>query len=159
LRSRYPDRPVVGVGALVLEGGRILLVKRGYPPARGLWSLPGGHVDLGEGVLEAAARELLEETGVEGRPLGVVNVDNAVIRDEDGRIRYHYVLVTVLVERLRGEPRPASDAVDARFYALTSALDLELTESTRGLIGKILAGLIPIDRPCPVTTYTPPYRD
>jgi len=157
--SIYPSRPVVGVGALVLEGDRILLVKRKYPPGRGLWSIPGGHVDLGEGVLEAAARELLEETGVEAEPLGVVNVDNAIIRDEEGRVKYHFLLVTVLMRRIRGEPRAASDALDARFFSLKEALELDLTESTRGLIWKIIEGRIPIDKPCPVVTYSPRYDD
>jgi len=155
----YPDRPVVGVGALVLEGERILLVKRRYPPGRGLWSIPGGHVDLGESVLDAAVRELEEETGLLGRPLGVVNVDNAVIRDGEGRIRYHYLLVTVLVERVGGSLRPGSDAEDAGFYTFEEARRLPLTESVRGLLDKIERGLLPLDKPCPVNTYTPDYGD
>ncbi len=156
--SRYPERPVVGVGALVVEDGRILLVKRRYPPGRGYWSIPGGHVDLGEGLLEAAARELMEETGVVGEPLGVVNVDNAIILDDEGRVKYHYVLITVLLRRIQGEPRAASDAEDAGFFPIRDALSMRLTDSTRGLIVKMLRGDIPVDKPCPVATYSPRYE-
>ncbi len=153
----YPEKPLVGVGGLVLVGDRILLVKRGYPPSRGYWSIPGGHVELGEGVLEAAARETLEETGVEARPLGVVNVDDLIKVDSRG-VRYHYVLVTVLLEpRDPGaEPRPGGDAVEAAYYTMDEALKLPLTASTRGLIWKIRGGMLPLEKPIPVRRYTPP---
>ena len=157
--ARYPERPVVGVGALVLRSGEILLVKRKYPPGRGLWSIPGGHVNLGEGILEAAVRELEEETGIRGVPLGVVNVDNAIIRDDEGRVKYHYLLVTVLVKPEGGRLRAASDALDAGFFPLDEAKGLPLTDSVRGLIEKIERGLLPLDRPCPVRTYSPDYGE
>jgi 8-oxo-dGTP diphosphatase len=153
----YPDRPVVGVGGLVLDGGRILLVRRGYPPGRGRWSIPGGHVEVGETLYEAAVRETLEETGVEARPLGVVNVDDAITIDSRG-VRYHYVLVTVLLQPVdpRAEPRPGGDAVEAAYYNMAEALErLDLTDSTRGLIYKILQGRIPLEKPIPVARYTP----
>ncbi|MCE4602582.1 MAG: NUDIX hydrolase, partial [Desulfurococcales archaeon] len=137
---RYPSLPVVGVGALVYRNGKVLLVRRANEPGAGLWSLPGGVVKLGEPLLRAAIRELEEETGVKGRPLGVVNVDEAVIMDSGGRIKYNYILVTVLVEYLDGEPRPMSDAIDAGFFKVQDALSLDLTESTRGLFDKISRG-------------------
>ncbi len=155
----YPREPLVGVGALVLEGDRILLVKRRYPPGRGRWSLPGGHLKLSEGVLEAARRELEEEAGVVGEPLGVVNVDDAIIYDENGRIKYRYVLVTVLLKMKGGTVKPASDAEEARFFSLDEALGLQLTDSTRGLIFKLKEGRLPVDSPCPVKVYTPKYDD
>ncbi len=154
---RYPSLPVVGVGALVYRGGRVLLVKRANEPGAGLWSLPGGVVKLGEPLLRAAVRELEEETGVRGRPLGVVNIDEAVVVDDGGRIRYNYVLVTVLVEYLEGEPRPMSDAVDAGFFTVKEVLSMDLTESTRGLFGKISRGEVCIDRPLQPVTYRPRY--
>ena len=152
----YPDRPVVGVGGLVLNSGRILLVKRAYPPGRGKWSIPGGHVELGETLYQAAVRETLEETGIETRPLGVVNVDDAIKTDERG-VRYHYVLITVLLQPLdpNAQPRPGGDAEDARYYNLQEALRLDLTASTQGLIHKINNNQIPIDKPIPVARYTP----
>jgi 8-oxo-dGTP diphosphatase len=153
----YPDRPLVGVGGLVLNRGRILLVKRGYPPSRGLWSIPGGHVELGETIYRAAVRETLEETGVETEPLGVVNVDDLIKVDSRG-VRYHYILVTVLLKPVNSEakPRPGGDAVDAGYYSLDDALKMPLTASTRGLIWKIKGGMIPVDKPIPVRKYTPP---
>ncbi len=157
--SEYPERPVVGVGALVLDSGRILLVRRRFPPGRGRWSIPGGHVRLEEGILEAARRELEEETGIKGEPLGVVNVDDALVRDREGRVRFRYVLVTVLLRPTGGVLRAGSDAADAKFFDLEEALRLELTDSTRGLIEKIKAGRLPIAEPCPVVFYTPDYGD
>lgn len=150
----YPDHPVVGVGALVLDSGRILLVKRAYPPGRGRWSVPGGHIELGEGVLEAAVRELKEETGIEGEPLGVVNVDDVITRDERG-VRYHYVLITVLVKPVGGEVKPGGDALEAGFFTLDEAKKLDLTPSTRGLIDKIERRLLCVEKPIPVNRYSP----
>jgi len=151
----YPEAPLVGVGSLVLRGERILLIRRAFSPARGKWSIPGGHVELGESVLEAAVRELREEAGLDGRPLGVVNVDEIIKRDEAG-VRYHYVLVTVRVEADHGEPRPGGDALEAAFYGLREALGLDLAPSVRGLIMKILSGELPLERPIVPRRYEPP---
>ena len=153
---RYPERPLVGVGALVLRGDRILLIKRAAPPSRGLWSIPGGHVELGESVLETAVRELKEEAGLDGRALGVVNVDEVIKKDDYGRVVYHYVLVTVLVDAPQGEPRPGGDALDAAFFGLEEALHLaDIAPSAAGLIRKILDGLVPLTSPIPVKKYSP----
>ncbi len=159
MKRTYPEMPLVGVGALVIRDGKILLVKRKYPPGKGRWSIPGGHVEVDESILEAARRELLEETGIEGDPLGVVNVDDAIIYDDDGKIKYRYVLVTVLLRARSDKTNPGSDALDARFYDLREALNLELTDSTRGLIWKILNSQIPLDKPCPVNRYSPNYAN
>ncbi len=129
----YPPHPITGVGALVVNGGRVLLVRRGKEPGRGMWSLPGGLPRSGERLLDAVVRELYEETGLRGRPLGVVWVDEVIIRDAAG-VRYHYVLVDFLVDA-HGEPRPGSDAVDARWFMLDAALSLrDLADSTRRLL-------------------------
>ena len=114
---RYPTRPWVGVGAVVLHQGRVLLVRRGQPPAQGIWTLPGGVVELGESVLRAAQRELAEETGVQADPVDVVDVYEYIERDAAGQVRYHYVIVEVLL-RLRGEatPRAADDAAAVRWF-------------------------------------------
>ncbi len=157
MRYEYPRLPVVGVGALVFRRGSILLVKRANPPGRGLWSIPGGVVRLGESLLDAARRELLEETGIDAEPLGVVNIDEAVVLDEGGRIRFNYILITVLMKYQGGEPKPMSDALDAGFFSLDELEKLELTESTRGLIGKISRGEVCLDRPIKPVTYRPPY--
>ncbi len=148
-----PSEPRIGVGALVIESGKILLVKRKYPPSRGKWSIPGGHVELGESILETARRELKEETGVEAIPLGVVNVDDYIAYDERG-IRYHYVLITVLLKPLTYDVEPGSDALDAGFFTLEEAESLDLTVSTRGLLKKLRERVVdPEGKILKVNTY------
>ncbi len=151
----YPKRPVVGVGSLIIENGKILLVKRGYPPSKGRWSIPGGHVEIGEGILDAARRELEEETGIMGEPLGVVNVDDAITIDKKGLVKYHYVLVTVLFKRVSGDLRPGGDAIEARFFDINKAKSLKLTDSARGLLEKIKSNLLCLEKPIPVRKYSP----
>ncbi len=116
---RYPRRPWVGVGAVVLHQGRVLLVRRGRPPGQGVWAFPGGVVRLGETVLAAAQRELAEETGLQAEPIAVVDVYEYIERDGAERVRYHYVIVEVLL-RVHGsvEPRAADDATAARWFPL-----------------------------------------
>lgn|GEM_PF-269906 len=145
---KYPSEPEVGVGALLLSGGRVLLVRRSNQPGRGKWSVPGGHLELGEGIYEAAVRELMEETGIRGRPLGVVGVSELIERDEEGRVLYHYVLVDVLMEPEAGSrpegARAGSDAMDVAFVDLESALRMDLTDSARGLLERASSGALPL---------------
>ncbi len=132
-----PVGPVVGVGAIVprVRGGvlEVLLVRRGYEPFRGMWSFPGGHVEPGEPLLEAAKRELVEETGVRAEPLGVVHIHELVARGPDRRL-YHYVIVDVLFKYREGEPRAATDASEAAFFPLARALRLSLTPGARRVL-------------------------
>jgi len=145
---KYPSEPEVGVGALLLSGGRVLLVRRSNQPGRGKWSVPGGHLELGEGIYEAAVRELMEETGIRGRPLGVVGVSELIERDGEGRVLYHYVLVDVLMEPEAGSrpegARAGSDAMDVAFVDLESALRMDLTDSARGLLERASSGALPL---------------
>ena len=106
--NEFPARPVPAVGAIVFRDGAVLLVKRRDEPNRGRWSPPGGSLELGETVEEAAARETLEETGVTVRPVRVVDVRDFLDKDADGRVRWHYVLMNVLCDYVSGEPYPAS---------------------------------------------------
>lgn len=145
----YPHSPVVGVGSLVMENGMVLLVKRKNDPGRNLWSVPGGHLELGEDVLEAAVRELEEETGVRAEPLGIINVDTLVVRDRQSKIKYHYVLIDVLMANARGEPRASGDVLEVRYFNLSDAMKLSLTSTVRGLLEKIWRGEIDIKRPIP----------
>ncbi|MCX8196252.1 MAG: NUDIX hydrolase [Acidilobaceae archaeon] len=153
MSKEYPKEPRVGVGCVVFSDGKLLLVRRKYPPGRGKWSVPGGHVELGEDLLEAARRELEEETGVRARPAGVINVDTVVVRDPLGRIRFHYILVDVLLEDPRGEPSPSGDVSEAGYFPLEEALRMELTRSSRGLVEKLAKGLLPIQSPLPQEKY------
>ena len=133
MRREYPDQPVVGVGAVIVEDGKLVLVRRGVEPARGKWSIPGGAVELGEAVRDTAIREAREECGldielVDDRP---VDAFDTMFRDEDGRLRYHYVLLQLLAQPKGGALQPTSDATEARWVSLEEVENYNLTESFR----------------------------
>lgn len=111
----YPERPIVGVGAVIIHEGRVLLVKRGNAPMQGEWSLPGGALEIGETLIEGVRREVLEETGLSVDPVTIVEIFDRIARDEAGRVQYHYVLVDYLCRITGGSPVCASDAVDLRW--------------------------------------------
>jgi 8-oxo-dGTP diphosphatase len=114
LRREYPEAPIIGVGAVVIDGGKVLLVRRGQEPLKGEWSLPGGALELGETLQQGVVREVLEETGLTVVPDGIVEVLDRISLDElSGRIRYHYVLVDFLCHVADGRLR--SDAEEARW--------------------------------------------
>jgi 8-oxo-dGTP diphosphatase len=118
-RREFPDRPIVGVGGIAIQGDSVLLVQRAAEPLQGQWSIPGGALELGESLTEGVARELLEETGVAVEPTEVVEVLNRVLKTPDGRVKYHYVLIDYLCRPLENAAPPvaASDAGDARWVA------------------------------------------
>ena len=135
----FPDRPVVGVGAVILDGDRVVLVKRGQPPLQGEWSLPGGAVELGEALEDAVAREVLEETGLDVEVGPLVEVVDRVHRMADGRIEYHYVIIDYLC-RCRGD-RPlvhGSDAADARWVQTAELPTYRVTARAIAVVHKAL---------------------
>src|SRR5712692_7887765 len=107
---RYPERPIVAVLAVVLRGDKALIVQRAQQPNAGRWGFPGGVLELGEGVGDGAMRELKEETGITAEPAGILNVHDAVSRDAEGRVQFHYVLIAVRGIWQAGEGEPADDA-------------------------------------------------
>jgi 8-oxo-dGTP diphosphatase len=107
---RYPERPIVGVLAVVLRGEKALVVRRANPPMAGRWGFPGGVLELGETVAAGAMRELLEETGVVADPIGPLTVIDTIDRDQEGRVRFHYTLVAVRARWRSGEGIAADDA-------------------------------------------------
>jgi 8-oxo-dGTP diphosphatase len=111
----YPQAPIVGVGAVVIDGDHVLLIRRGQEPMKGQWSLPGGVLEVGETLLDGVRREVLEETGLEVEPVALIEVLDRIVRDEDGRVQFHYVLVDYLCRVTGGELCCATDAVDARW--------------------------------------------
>jgi len=125
--NEYPSTPVPAVGAIVFRRSDILLVKRGSEPNRGRWSVPGGALEAGETVEAAAVREVREETGLEVRAMRVADVRDLIELDAEGRVRWHYVLIDVLCDYVRGEPRPSSDAENARFVPLRELSDYDVT--------------------------------
>ena len=103
MKRQYPDQPLVGVGAVIFKGEKVLLVRRGQEPAKDAWSLPGGLVELGETLTTAIIREIAEETGLSVRPLGISAVLERIFPDPAGKIAYHYVLIDYACEYLEGE--------------------------------------------------------
>ena len=110
----YPEAPIVGVGAVILDGNRVLLVRRGQEPMKGEWSIPGGALELGETLEAAVRREAVEETGLAVEPRAMVEVLDKIVV-EDGRVRYHYVLIDFLCHVVDGGLKPGSDAEEARW--------------------------------------------
>lgn len=130
----YPARPIIAVGAVVLRGPEVLLIRRGKPPRAGEWSLPGGGQDLGETVEEAVRREVLEETGVEVRKLAFLAVVDAIFPDETGRIRHHYTLIDYMATWHAGTPTPGDDVLEAAFMPRAKIPELNLWAETERII-------------------------
>jgi len=131
----YPDAPRVGVGAVILDGDRVLLVKRGQPPSQGKWSIPGGLIHLGEGLEEAVRREVQEECGVRVRLLGLCCVIDRVrlapgSGSEPARVHYHYVIIDYVAAIEAGVPRAGSDAAEVRWVPID---EVEGYDTTDGL--------------------------
>jgi 8-oxo-dGTP diphosphatase len=134
MKRHYPEQPLVGVAAVIFKGEEVLLVRRGQEPAKGVWSLPGGLVEVGETLVEGVQREIIEETGLIVRILGVTAVLERIYRDPDDRIPYHYILIDFACEYEAGDLRPGSDIDDARFVAAADLNSLDLPEFTARVI-------------------------
>jgi 8-oxo-dGTP diphosphatase len=132
----YPDRPVVGVGAIVVDGNRVLLVRRGHEPLKGEWSIPGGAVELGETLEVAIAREVREETGLEIDVGPMVDVFDRIRFDPDGRPLYHYVLIDFVCRPIGGTLASASDAADVTWASLIELTQYDVNDATISVIGK-----------------------
>jgi 8-oxo-dGTP diphosphatase len=141
----YPDRPYVGVGAVIVDEGKVLIVKRRYEPLAGQWSLPGGAVEVGETLEASIAREMLEETGLEVEVGPVIEVFDRITRDEEGKVRYHFVLVDYLCWPIGGALQPASDVADAAFVDPADLASYALTEKATAVIMRA----IELDRDAP----------
>jgi ADP-ribose pyrophosphatase YjhB (NUDIX family) len=139
MAREYPEHPIIGVAAIVLRGDDVLLVQRGREPARGLWGLPGGMLELGETTAEGARREVLEECGIEVEIGPLVGVFEPMQRDDAGRLRYHYVVLDYLARYVDGELQAADDADDARWVALEALERLPMLAETRAMIKKAAA--------------------
>jgi ADP-ribose pyrophosphatase YjhB (NUDIX family) len=136
---RYPERPVVGVAAVLFDAGRVLLVERGHEPLKGAWSLPGGVLKTGERLADGLRREMLEETGLEVRILEVVEVFESIRPDAAGRTEYHYVLIDYLCEKTGGELRAGDDVSRAAWVARERLAEYAVTPGTQAVIEKAYA--------------------
>jgi 8-oxo-dGTP diphosphatase len=141
----YPARPIVGVGAVIVDGGKVVLVRRRYEPLAGLWSLPGGALELGETLETGAAREMREETGLHVEVGPVIEVFDRIMLDEERRVRYHFVLVDYLCRPVGGELKAGSDVDDAVLVAPASLGPYDLTPKARSVIARGLE----LDRAAP----------
>ena len=134
----YPDRPIVGVGAVVVDANRVLLVRRGHEPLKGEWSIPGGAVELGETLEVACAREVHEETGLDVDVGPMIDVFDRIRIDGDGRTRYHYVLVDFVCRPVGGTLSCASDATEARWVSIIELAEYGVQPATVSVIEKAL---------------------
>lgn len=135
--SQSLKAPQVAVGAIIINDEKVLLVKRNKAPHKDLWAIPGGSVELGETLQEAAEREVREETGLTIKAGKPVYTFDLIDREKGGRIRFHYVIVDLEAEYISGEPHPADDARDARWFTRIDLEYITLSESTRDLLHKI----------------------
>ena len=135
--TEYPDVPRLAVGGVVIKGDRVLLVRRGKPPAFGEWAIPGGSVELGETLPQAVEREIREETGLIVKAGEICHTFEAVKRDDDGRVRFHYVIIDLTAEYLSGEPIPASDVTEAAWLTSGDLADRPVNATTIELLKKL----------------------
>jgi ADP-ribose pyrophosphatase YjhB (NUDIX family) len=126
VNRRYPDRPVVGVLAVVMRGDRVLVVRRANPPMPGRWGFPGGVLELGETIAQGAMRELAEETGVSAEAAGPLTVIDTIDCDSEGRVRYHYTLVAVIGTWQAGDGVAGSDADEVAWLTRDEIVDQDL---------------------------------
>jgi len=141
---KYPIRPHIGVGVLLIRGNHLLLIKRKYNPDAGYWNIPGGHLDLGERVEKAAVREAYEETGFKVKVSGLAGIIDKIMYDNTGKIEYHYVLINYFVEQIEGNPnqppKAADDALEAKFVPFVQLKKYKLTESLIELLKQLKIG-------------------
>jgi mutator protein MutT len=131
LKRVYPDKPVVGVGAIIIHEGKILLEKRKNAPGKGRWSIPGGLVEIGESTEHAVTREVKEETGLDVEEPRLVDVVDDVSLDEKGTVKYHFVIVDYIINVMRGVPKAASDADELKWVPFSGVEEYDLTRSFR----------------------------
>jgi mutator protein MutT len=135
----YPDNPLVGVGAVIVEQNRVLLIRRGTPPLLGEWSLPGGVLECGETLREAVVREAREETGLVVETGEMLGVYERLIRGDEERVRYHYVLIDFLCRPVSGDLEAGSDAADVRWFTRDELPALNLAYDANDVVLKGLA--------------------
>lgn len=136
MQREFPEQPIIGVGAIITDAERVLLVKRAHPPIAGQWSIPGGALEIGELVREAAIREAREETGLIVEPGELLGVFDRVLRNPEQRVQYHYVLIDFLCKPVGGELCAASDAAEVRWFTRDELPALNLADDTHEVILK-----------------------
>ena len=141
--GEYPDVPLIAVGAIVMRNGCVLLVRRGQPPSEGLWAIPGGRVELGETLQEAAGREIKEETGLTVSAKDPVYTFDVILRDKTGRVQFHYVIVDLLADYVSGALRPGDDAHEARWVTPEDLEELPINQTTLDVLREVVGFMAP----------------
>ena len=141
MSREYPKHPLLGVGAVVLRGDKVLLVCRAQDPCKGEWTFPGGLVELGETLREAAERETYEETGIRVRAGEVLEVVDSLVKGSGGRLRFHYSIVDVICRYISGSPRPGDDVSEVAWVPVKKALKIPLAGVTGQVLRKALTRL------------------
>ena len=141
MKREFPEVPLVGVGAVIIADARLVLVKRAHPPLQAEWSIPGGVLEVGELMRQAAVREAREETGLTVEPGELLGVYDRIVRDADERVQYHYVLIDFLCRRVAGDLAAASDAAEVRWFRQQELAALNLAEDTLDVIQKGFAAV------------------
>ena len=143
MTREYPERPLIGVGAIIVENNRVVVVRRAHEPLKGQWSVPGGVLELGETLHSGAAREALEETGLVVEVGEVLEVFDRIMRDGYGRVQFHYVLIDFLCRRVSGELRAGEDASEARWVTAEELRNFPIADSAQAVLSKGLAKSAP----------------
>ncbi|MHC1627962.1 MAG: NUDIX hydrolase [Candidatus Nezhaarchaeales archaeon] len=133
----YPSRPLVGVGVLVVHEDKVLLIKRRMDPDKGLWAIPGGLVNLGEKIRDAAAREVLEETGVKVNIKRLIDVVDKIVLDDQGRVKYHFVIVDFEGEAMNHNLNASPEVEEAKWMSKEEIKNIELSETTKDLLVRV----------------------
>jgi len=139
MKRAYPDHPIIGVGAVIVDGDRVLLVRRDTAPLKGEWSVPGGMLELGEKLRDGIRREVLEETGLIVEPGEVLDVFDSIFTDNEGRTEYHYVLTDYLCRPISGEAKAGTDVSEVRWVSEAELPAMELRSLTEQVIRKGIA--------------------
>ena len=139
-RREYPSNPIAAVGAIVLRDGQILLIMRTKEPGAGKWSIPGGKIELGEKLFEAAKREVLEETGIDVEIHKAVNTYDSIVRDAEGRIKFHYFLVYCTGSYISGEPRTSAESSEVVWTELGKVDGLDMNPVLKKIIRDAVDG-------------------
>ena len=141
MKKEYPKQPIVGVGAIIIHNGKMLIVKRGSDPGKGKWSVPGGLVELGETVKEAVEREVLEECNLKVEASHLIDIVDNIIQDKNGRIKYHFIILDFFAKLRGGKLKPNSEIIEAKWVPIDEVEKYDLTNTFKEFMKRNLSKL------------------